>query len=96
LTARAIRSSLGRDGFGVADDLHDTANRPGAGLRRANRQSAPGAAEDRCYRTAWPAPDADRVLDAETIKKLRLDRGPGCGPVDAPVTITMFTDLQSF
>lgn len=41
-----------------------------------------------------PDPDAERVLDPAEVERLGLRRGPGRGPTDAPVTITMFTDLQ--
>ncbi|MEO8698429.1 MAG: sigma-70 family RNA polymerase sigma factor [Kofleriaceae bacterium] len=43
---------------------------------------------------AAPEPDTTKVLDRATIEKLGLDRGPGRGPANAPVTITMFTDLK--
>ena len=38
--------------------------------------------------------DTDRVLDRPMIEKLKLDKGPGRGAANAPVTITIFTDLQ--
>ena len=37
--------------------------------------------------------DAPRLVGKDTIAKLRLDRGPSRGPVDAPVTIIVFQDL---
>lgn len=43
---------------------------------------------------AVPAPDVDPSIDAQTYKRLKLDAGPSRGPVKAPVTIVMFTDLQ--
>jgi RNA polymerase sigma factor (sigma-70 family) len=61
---------------------------------RKQALGAPAPAEGPRLLERAPEPDADRVLDAATIKQLRLDRGPGRGPADAPVTITMFTDLQ--
>ncbi len=41
-----------------------------------------------------PEPDVDPSIDATTYKRLKLDVGPSRGPVKAPVTIVMFTDLQ--
>jgi RNA polymerase sigma factor (sigma-70 family) len=40
--------------------------------------------------------DADPmpVVDAATLKRLGLDKGPGRGPATAPVTIVAFTDMQ--
>ncbi|HEU5059271.1 MAG TPA: sigma-70 family RNA polymerase sigma factor, partial [Kofleriaceae bacterium] len=55
-------------------------------------------------RLAEPAPPApaggvviaesEPAIDAATIKRLALDRGPSRGPKDAPVTIIVFTDFQ--
>lgn len=39
-------------------------------------------------------PDVEPSIDAATFKRLKLDAGPSRGPVKAPVTIVMFTDLQ--
>jgi RNA polymerase sigma factor (sigma-70 family) len=39
------------------------------------------------------APDESPPLDRATIERLGLARGPSRGPADAPVTITVFTDL---
>jgi len=41
-----------------------------------------------------PEPDTERMVDRATTERLGLDRGPGRGPANAPVTIVMFTDLQ--
>lgn len=41
-----------------------------------------------------PAPDVDPSIDAATYQRLGLDAGPSRGPIKAPVTIVMFTDLQ--
>ena len=41
-----------------------------------------------------PPPDVDPSIDAQTFKRLKLDQGPSRGPVKAPVTIVMFTDLK--
>ncbi len=43
---------------------------------------------------AAPEPDVDPSIDAQTYKRLKLDQGPSRGPVKAPVTIVMFTDLK--
>jgi RNA polymerase sigma factor (sigma-70 family) len=40
-----------------------------------------------------PEPDEMPVLDRATIERTALHRGPARGPVDAPVTIAVFTDL---
>ncbi len=39
-------------------------------------------------------PEREPSLDAATIARLRLDRGPARGPASAPVTIIVFTDFQ--
>lgn len=41
-----------------------------------------------------PEPDVEPTIDAQTYKRLKLDQGPSRGPVNAPVTIVMFTDLK--
>lgn len=38
--------------------------------------------------------DTPTLVDRATRDRLGLERGPGRGPANAPVTITMFTDLQ--
>ncbi|HET9623193.1 MAG TPA: sigma-70 family RNA polymerase sigma factor [Kofleriaceae bacterium] len=57
----------------------------------AARAGAPSGGE--CKNAAEPAFD-DTAVDAATIKRLGLDRGPGRGPANAPVTIVAFTDMQ--
>ncbi|HEY5928666.1 MAG TPA: sigma-70 family RNA polymerase sigma factor [Kofleriaceae bacterium] len=37
--------------------------------------------------------DASRLIGADTIAKLKLDKGPSRGPANAPVTIIVFQDL---
>jgi RNA polymerase sigma factor (sigma-70 family) len=37
--------------------------------------------------------DAPRLIGKDTIKKLKLDKGPSRGPANAPVTIVLFQDL---
>jgi protein-disulfide isomerase len=39
-------------------------------------------------------PDEAPVVDRATIERLALYKGPSRGPVDAPVTIVVFTDLR--
>lgn len=46
------------------------------------------------YDDTTPAPEVDPSIDAQTYKRLKLDQGPSRGPVKAPVTIVMFTDLK--
>jgi len=41
-----------------------------------------------------PPPDDVPTIDAATIQRLHLDKGPSRGPANAPVTIVMFTDLK--
>jgi len=62
--------------------LPPRANRNGQ-IARDTAQPEPGR----------PQPASERI-DRETIARLKLDRGPMRGPADAPVTITMFTDMQ--
>jgi len=38
--------------------------------------------------------DEGKTVDAATIQRLALDRGPSRGPADAPVTIVLFQDLM--
>jgi len=37
---------------------------------------------------------ADKVVDRATYERLHLDQGPSHGPANAPVTVTVFTDMQ--
>ena len=39
-------------------------------------------------------PEREPAVDAATIARLELDRGPSRGPKNAPVTIIVFTDFQ--
>lgn len=39
-------------------------------------------------------PDTERSVPRETIARLALDKGPSRGPANAPVTITVFTDMR--
>ncbi len=41
-----------------------------------------------------PEPDEYPSIDDATIARLELTKGPSRGPATAPITITMFTDLQ--
>jgi RNA polymerase sigma factor (sigma-70 family) len=50
---------------------------------------ARGGAAGGAHPAAEPEP-----IERATIERLKLDRGPTRGPADAPVTITMFTDMQ--
>ena len=43
---------------------------------------------------AHPAAGEPERIDRATIERLKLDRGPTRGLANAPVTITMFTDMQ--
>ena len=54
----------------------------------AARPAAPVAGGD--AEEADPMP----VVDQATLKRLGLDKGPGRGPANAPVTIVAFTDMQ--
>jgi RNA polymerase sigma factor (sigma-70 family) len=55
------------------------------------RQPHPGMPP---YDDTTPAPEVEPSIDAQTYKRLKLDQGPSRGPVKAPVTIVMFTDLK--
>jgi RNA polymerase sigma factor (sigma-70 family) len=54
---------------------------------------APAAPAER-KRIVVEEPAEQPRIDAATLTRLRLDRGPSQGPVDAPVTIIVFTDFQ--
>jgi protein-disulfide isomerase len=41
-----------------------------------------------------PAPDTERSIPRETIDKLGLEKGASRGPANAPVVITVFTDMR--
>jgi RNA polymerase sigma factor (sigma-70 family) len=41
-----------------------------------------------------PAPDTERSIPRDTIQKLGLERGASRGPANAPVVITVFTDMR--
>lgn len=53
-----------------------------------------GSPDDPPAHLISPEPDTTRVVDSALAAKLKLDTGPSRGPVGAPITITMFTDLQ--
>jgi protein-disulfide isomerase len=64
-----------------------------AAARSAGPIAAPTAAP--ALPPGLPAADPDESprIDRATIERLGLARGPSRGPADAPVTITVFTDL---
>ena len=41
-----------------------------------------------------PAPDTERSISKETVDKLGLERGASRGPANAPIVITVFTDMR--
>ena len=56
------------------------------------QQPDPHAGHD--HQLGLQRPDLSAVVDPALATKLKLDEGPSRGPKNAPVTITMFTDLQ--
>jgi RNA polymerase sigma factor (sigma-70 family) len=61
--------------------------------RSAGPIAAPAAAPALPPDHRAPAPDELPRIDRPTAERLGLARGPSRGPADAPVTITVFTDL---
>ena len=50
--------------------------------------------KDKCEERSAAADQADQAVSAEIIERLGLERGPTRGAAEAPVTITMFTDMK--
>jgi RNA polymerase sigma factor (sigma-70 family) len=83
--AAPATSSIAALGPAVAHPAPTTSDPPGA--------AAPVPAAKPPPRLA-PADPARVILDHSVIERLALERGPSRGAADAPITITMFTDLQ--
>src|SRR4030095_14255447 len=85
-TTTAASAAVPAPRLATRSTLPRTQPQPG---RTGQVAPAPGVA------TAQPGgPDPADRIDRATIDRLKLDRGPARGPIDAPVTITMFTDMQ--
>jgi RNA polymerase sigma factor (sigma-70 family) len=84
--AAATPTTVAKPRVAAAPKLGPQVRQPNPQAPQANPQQPQGGAQIE--------PDTNRVLDKATIERLRLDRGPGRGAANAPVTITMFTDLK--
>lgn len=67
---------------------------PTAAIAPTTPPTLPGATPEHPNMIPVPAPDTEASIPTDVIAKLKLERGTSRGAPNAPVVVTVFTDMQ--